>query len=121
MKQTQSLKNLLAARTGIFLMLLAGGSCLAAESTQAAHEPRKITIGNFTFSPATLEVPVGTTLLWVNEDDVPHVVIGSDPGSPVKSPALDTDGQYSLLMDHPGTYRYFCSLHPHMTGTIIVK
>lgn len=93
---------------------------------QAQHqhdraEPRKVSIGNFTFSPATLEVPVGTTVLWVNEDDVPHLVIGTDAGSPLKSPALDTDGRYTAVLDRPGTYHYFCSLHPHMTGMVVVK
>ena len=87
----------------------------------SATQPHKITIGNFTFSPATLEVPAGTTLQWSNEDDVPHTIVGSDAGSPLKSPALDTEDRYSVVLDHPGVYHYFCSLHPHMTGTVIVK
>jgi plastocyanin len=59
--------------------------------------------------------------VFVNEDDVPHTVIGSDPGSPLRSPALDTDDKYTVAIDKPGTYSYFCSLHPHMTGSVIVK
>jgi plastocyanin len=81
----------------------------------------KVSISNFTFSPATLEVPVGTTLRWVNDDDVPHTVLGSDKGSVIRSPALDTSDAYSVVLSQPGTYHYFCSLHPHMTGTIVVK
>lgn len=124
------------ASLALVALLVASAACRSADrSTSAdvapnvaptgqaheAHEPRKITIGNFTFSPATLEVQVGATLVWVNEDDVPHVVVGVDAGSPLRSPALDTDDRYSVVLDRPGTYRYFCSLHPHMTGTVVVK
>ncbi|HEV7714001.1 MAG TPA: cupredoxin family copper-binding protein [Steroidobacteraceae bacterium] len=113
--------------------LLASAACFASDRPSpvetivvaAAHDPQSgaqtIKIGNFTFSPATLEVPAGTTLTWVNEDDVPHVVVGIDKGSPVTSPALDTEDRYSVVLDKPGTYKYFCSLHPHMTGTVVVK
>jgi plastocyanin len=86
-----------------------------------ATAAKKVSIGNFTFSPATLEVPVGTTLQWVNEDDVPHTILGTERESPLRSPALDTDDRYSVVLTQPGTYHYFCSLHPHMTGTVIVK
>src|SRR5262245_42416884 len=82
---------------------------------------QRIQIANFTFEPATVEVSAGTTVSWVNVDDVPHLVTGTDPESPLKSAALDTDDGYSVVLDHPGTYRYFCSLHPHMTGVVIVK
>jgi plastocyanin len=89
----------------------------------AAESPRPdtIRIGNFTFAPSVLEVPAGTSVLFVNEDDVPHTIVGSDRDSPLKSPALDTDDRYSVKLTQPGTYHYFCSLHPHMTGTVIVK
>ena len=100
---------------------LSSAEASPAHSPTPTHEPRKITIGNFTFAPTTLEVPVGTALTWVNEDDVPHVVVGTDAGSPLKSPALDTDDRYSVVLDKPGTYHYFCSLHPQMIGTVIVK
>jgi plastocyanin len=86
----------------------------------AATSPSKVTISNFTFSPAILEVPAGTAVVFANEDDVPHTVLGSDPGSPLKSHALDTDDRYAVVMSRPGTYRYFCTLHPHMTGTVVV-
>jgi len=82
---------------------------------------RKISIGNFTFAPANLEVPAGTSILWVNEDDVPHTVTGTDKDSPVRSPALDTGDRYATVLKEPGTYRYFCSLHPHMTGVVVVS
>jgi len=87
----------------------------------AAEKGMQIKIGNFTFVPATIEVPAGTHITWINEDDVPHTVVGTDPGTPIKSPALDTDDRYATEFTKPGTYKYFCSLHPHMTGTIVVK
>jgi plastocyanin len=86
-----------------------------------SQTPDTIRIGNFTFAPATLEVPAGTSVVFVNEDDVPHTVVGADRDSPLKSPALDTDDRYSVKLTQPGTYRYFCSLHPRMTGVLIVK
>jgi plastocyanin len=80
-----------------------------------------VTIGNFTFNPANVEVKAGTHIEFVNQDDVPHTVIGSDPGSPLRSSPLDTEDKYQVVIAQPGTYKYFCSLHPHMVGTIIVK
>jgi plastocyanin len=102
---------------------VAAASLLVSAATLSAdtRTPTKITIGNFTFSPATLDVPAGTPVVFVNEDDVPHTVFGSDKDSPLRSQALDTDDRYSVVLSHPGTYHYFCSLHPHMTGTIVVK
>jgi len=90
-------------------------------ASATSNPERQISISNFTFAPATVEVPVGTTLRWVNDDDVPHTVLGSDKGSVIRSPALDTNDGYSVVLSQPGTYHYFCSLHPHMTGTVIVK
>ena len=94
---------------------------MPAASAAPAKAERKVSISNFTFSPAALEVPAGTTLRWVNDDDVPHTVLGSEKSSAIRSPALDTSDSYTVVLSQPGTYRYFCSLHPHMTGTIVVK
>jgi plastocyanin len=91
-----------------------------AAPASAAAATGKISIGNFTFAPASMQVRAGSSLTWVNEDDVPHTIVGSDKDSPLRSPALDTDDRYSVVLTRPGTYRYFCSLHPHMTGTVIV-
>jgi plastocyanin len=92
----------------------------AATPPSARHDV-KIVIGNFTFEPSTLTVSAGAVVTWRNEDDAPHTVIGTDPGSPIKSPPLDSDERYSITLTKPGTYHYFCSLHPHMTGTVIVE
>jgi plastocyanin len=87
----------------------------------ATGQARTVSIGNFAFNPANIEVPVGTRLTWSNEDDVPHTIVCTDAGLAIKSPPLDTDQKYTTLLEKPGTYRYFCSLHPHMTGTIVVR
>jgi 3',5'-cyclic AMP phosphodiesterase CpdA len=92
----------------------------APAATTAATSPRSITISNFTFAPAAITVRAGQDLTWVNEDDAPHTVLGTEPGSPLKSPALDTGDKYAVTLQQPGTYKYFCSLHPHMTGTVTV-
>jgi Icc protein len=93
----------------------------AVASAAATAQARTISIGNFTFSPANIEVPVGTKLTWANEDDVPHTIVSTDGSPVIKSPPLDTDQKFTTVLEKPGTYRYFCSLHPHMTGTIIVR
>ena len=91
------------------------------EARAADDKPAKVavTIDNFNFAPATLTVAVGTTVVWTNRDDVPHTVTSTD--KKFKSRALDTDERFSFTFSAAGTYNYFCSLHPHMTGTIIVK
>ena len=97
---------------------VAAAAAPAARPTSNAA--RTISISNFTFAPAAMSVPAGQELTWINEDDAPHTVQGSDPGSPLKSAALDTGDKYSVTLTKPGEYRYFCTLHPHMTGSITV-
>lgn len=79
-----------------------------------------ISIDNFTFSPAKLTVKAGTTITWTNKDDIPHG-IGSADNSFTRSKALDTDDAFSFTFTTPGTYQYFCYIHPHMVGTIVVE
>src|ERR1700761_5492269 len=78
-----------------------------------------ISIDNFTFTPQTLTVKAGTTVTWTNRDDIPHG-IASEDNAFSRSNALDTDASYSFKFTTPGTYKYFCYVHPHMTGTIVV-
>jgi plastocyanin len=87
----------------------------AVESSTASQ----INVDNFTFSPQTLTVPVGATITWINNDDVPHTVVDVDKR--FKSAALDTDDKFSFTFTTAGEYSYFCGIHPHMTGKIIVK
>ena len=78
-----------------------------------------ISIKGFSYAPQTLTVPVGTTVTWKNLDDEPHTVRGAD--EQIRSNALDQDETYSVKFDKPGTYKYGCSIHPKMSGTIVVK
>ena len=78
-----------------------------------------VTIGNFSFSPASVTVPAGTTLTWTNHDDIPHTVVSND--QKFKSRALDTDEKFSFTFTEPGTYSYFCSIHPKMVAKVIVE
>jgi len=113
--------GLRAAAIGALLAFgAAAGPASKPQSAEHAHAD-KIVIDNFAFEPSTLTVSAGTVLTWLNEDDAPHTVVGTDPESPIESPPLDTGERYSLTLERPGTYRYFCSLHPHMTGTVIVE
>jgi plastocyanin len=78
-----------------------------------------ITIDNFSFAPMQLEIAAGTQVTWTNKDDVPHTVVSID--HKFKSRALDTDESFSFTFQDPGTYEYFCSVHPKMTGKVVVK
>jgi plastocyanin len=78
-----------------------------------------VRIGNFTFNQAALTVHPGTTVTWVNDDDIPHTVVANDKS--FRSPVLDTGDRFSFTFAKAGQFGYFCSLHPHMTGKILVK
>jgi plastocyanin len=78
-----------------------------------------ISIENFNIVPATLTVPAGTTVVWTNHDDVEHTVTASD--NSFSSAAIPTDGQFSNTFTTPGTYSYFCAIHPFMTAKVIVQ
>jgi plastocyanin len=91
--------------------------------TQAQQklETTEVKIDNFTFGPAALTVPVGTTVTWINKDDIPHTVVSTDDSKTLKSKVLDTDEKFSFTFSKPGTFPYFCSIHPKMTGKVIVQ
>lgn len=78
-----------------------------------------VSIDNFTFGPAEITVAPGTTVTWVNNDDIPHTVVATDKS--FKSKVLDTEGAFSYTFTSVGEFQYFCSLHPHMTGMVRVK
>ena len=114
------------------LLGVIGGSLLCAVLLAAAAQgqpgtgtPEKtdryqVAIDNFNFAPATLTVPAGTKITWVNRDDAPHKVVSVGKTFP-PSPVLDTGDVYSFSFAKPGTYDYFCSLHPKMVGKIVVQ
>ncbi len=85
----------------------------------AAAKTGTVEIDNFKFSVATLEVAPGTTVTWINHDDAPHTVVSTT--KVFKSAALDTGESFSYTFKEAGTFEYFCSLHPHMTGKVVVK
>ncbi len=82
-------------------------------------DPEPVKIDNFSFSPRTLTVPAGATVTWINQDEAPHNV--ADVDKKFKSRILDTGESFSYRFDTPGTYNYFCSIHPHVRGKVIVK
>ena len=98
-----------------------GAVQLWATGVAQASETRDVTIDNYTFSPGTLTVPVGTTVTWTNRDNEVHTVTADDNPPTFKSPGLDTDDIFSFTFNKAGTYAYHCSLHPHMTGKIFVQ
>jgi plastocyanin len=92
-----------------------------AAMTRAAPAPpgASVQIANFTFKAPVTTVKPGTTVTWTNADDIPHTVVSKD--GVFKSKVLDTGDKFSFTFAKPGQFGYFCSLHPHMTGTIVVK
>ena len=97
--------------------MLAFGAVAAQDATK--KDANEITIDNFTFTPKELTVAVGTTVKWLNHDDIPHTVV--EKKTTFRSKALDTDDSYSFTFTSAGTFDYFCGLHPHMVGQVIVK
>ena len=91
------------------------GLAAAAEAAPGGQ----IKIDNFSFTPPTLAVPVRTTVTWTNHDDIPHNIVSSE--QKFKSKPLDTDDAYSFTFTEPGTYEYFCGLHPKMVGKVVVE
>ena len=107
-------------------MLVAGSHQVSAmvesKAPQAAPAASaEVKIDNFSFAPTTLTVGVGTTVTWTNRDDIPHTVVSTEEPKAFKSKVLDTDEKFSYTFTKAGTYPYFCSVHPKMTGTVVVK
>ena len=106
----------------LFVVVLAAsllaGRLDAREVDTAATSP-SVHIDNFTFTPQEITVTRGTTVTWVNDDDIPHALATSNKA--FRSKAMDTEEKFSFTFKEPGTYEYFCSLHPHMQGKVIVR
>jgi plastocyanin len=100
--------------------MLAGMAVAALAAAASAQVPGfAATIDNFTFAPQQITVKAGDTVTWTNQDDIPHTVTSQTLA--FRSKALDTDDRFSFTFTTPGKYDYFCSLHPHMTGSILVE
>ena len=107
-------KLILARSCAIAGMFFMGFTAIA---NNGSHS--EVKIDNFSFGPAEVTVTPGTTVKWINHDDIPHTVVSTEPA--FKSKVLDTDESFSYKFEKPGKYFYFCSIHPKMTATVIVK
>jgi plastocyanin len=107
------------AGAAVLLGLVLAGPAARGEAGSVATPSGAVTIDNFTFSPERLTVAPGTTVTWTNTDDIPHTVVSTTKA--FRSRALDTDDRFAFTFTTPGTYDYFCSLHPHMHATIVVE
>jgi plastocyanin len=103
----------------IAMLLLFAGSSRVAASDQPSAANVAVKIDNFVFGPEAITVPVGTTVTWTNSDDIPHTAVSID--GVFKSKVMDTDEKFSYTFTKAGTYSYYCSVHPKMTGQVVVK
>jgi plastocyanin len=113
--------------------LAAGAICLGANAihsdqgtsqlpaTAPASKAITVEIDNFNFKPRELTINAGSTVTWINHDDVPHTATGKGKSPVFDSKMLDTDEQFSFTFKNPGAYTYYCKVHPHMSATIVVK
>ena len=108
----------LAAVVMVAMVLLFAGSPNVTANTQQASAPAEVKVDNFSFGPGTLTVAVGTTVTWTNRDDIPHTVVSTD--GVFKSKVRDTDEKFAYTFTQAGVYSYFCSVHPKMTGKVVV-
>jgi plastocyanin len=105
----------------IILIAAVGGATTAPATTEPAAASASVEIDNFVFKPAELTVKAGTIVTWVNKDDVPHTATAKGKSPAFDSKALDTDEKFSFTFSQPGVYPYYCKVHTHMTGKIVVK
>jgi plastocyanin len=109
----------LALTMAVAAMVVAIGGRSATVEAQQTAAGVEVKIDNFSFGPTKITVPAGTTVTWTNRDDIPHTVVSDD--KVFKSKVLDTDEKFSYTFSKPGTYPYFCSVHPKMTGVVVVQ
>jgi plastocyanin len=103
----------------IAMLLLFAGSPSVKANDQPSAANVAVKIDNFVFGPQAITVPVGTTVTWTNSDDIPHTAVSTD--GVFKSKVMDTDEKFSYTFTKAGTYSYYCSVHPKMTGQVVVK
>jgi plastocyanin len=108
----------LAMPAMIAVLLLAGSPSVAANDQSSAGSTA-VKIDNFSFGPQTITVPVGATVIWTNSDDIPHTAVSTD--GVFKSKVMDTDEKFSYTFAKAGTYPYYCTIHPKMTGKVVVQ
>jgi plastocyanin len=116
-RRNAGLRKLNVRSLGLALVM-AGALLSPLGSGRAQAEEIKVSLDNFTFAPNEVKVKVGDTVTWTNHDDIPHTVVSAGK---FRSKTMDTDGTFSFTFTSAGDYKYFCSLHPHMTGMIKVE
>ena len=109
----------LVAPVMIAMLLLLAGSPSVKANDQPSAANVAVNIDNFVFGPQTITVPVGATVTWTNKDDIPHTSVSTE--GVFKSKVLDTDEKFSYTFTKAGTYPYYCTIHPKMTGKIVVQ
>ena len=110
-----------AALAVSLVLLLAGGLILSRHGIASTVAQAAVAIDDFAFGPGTITVKRGTTVTWTNKDDDAHTVVSAADPKLWKSGALDTDDHFSFTFNDPGTYKYICSIHPRMQGTVVVQ
>jgi plastocyanin len=122
-KENRTMKDIwvasFTAAVIIAIVLLVAGSPSVKASDQPPAANAAVNIDNFVFGPQTITVPVGATVTWTNKDDIPHTSVSTD--GVFKSKVLDTDEQFSYTFTKAGTYPYYCTIHPKMTGKVVVR
>ncbi len=103
----------------LLVMAISESRGVLAASPEANPPGVEVSIDNFSFTPPVVTVKPGTQITWINRDDIPHTVVSNE--NVFKSKALDTDDKFSFTLSKPGTYSYFCSLHPRMTAKVVVE
>jgi plastocyanin len=103
----------------IAIVLLVAGSPTVTANDRPSAANAAVTIDNFVFGPQTITVPVGATVTWTNKDDIPHTSVSTE--GVFKSKVLDTDEKFSYTFTKAGTYPYYCTIHPKMTGRVVVQ
>jgi plastocyanin len=109
----------LAAPVMIAMLLLFAGSPRVTANDQPSAANAEVKIDNFVFGPETITVAVGATVTWTNKDDIPHTTVSTD--GVFKSKVMDTDEKFSYTFAKAGTYPYYCTIHPKMTGKVVVQ
>ncbi len=113
------------SKFSVMAVIVLGALFVAAQNPQVPNSGKKpaeqvqVSIDNFTFGPADLAVAAGTTVTWTNKDDIPHTVVSTQ--KVFASPVLDTDQKFSYTFTQAGTFPYYCSIHPKMTGKVVVR
>ena len=103
----------------IAMVILFAGSPSVKANEEPSAANAAVKIDNFVFGPQTITVPVGTTVTWTNADDIPHTSVSTE--GVFKSKVLDTDEKFSYTFSKAGTYSYYCTIHPKMTGQVVVQ